>query len=305
MAKNSKALIFIGFGAVAIITGTAILCSGGFKSIMIDPTDGPLTATAAPYNAGHYQQLLLNYPEMFNCATLDDDIYANSGAEYTSYYIASEDVRDNARAYCRFHDGEQAWTFALYLPIALIVLGLAVASFLRKSGYTVGLVGVGLSAVMLAFTLLVLVHYEGHSYVPQAIQHFTDCENFDAATITEITGITTDVAATDNTAPSGTITANAYNGSLQGPVPRRGWLCTGHWDYDSDLKTAAFLVYGGAAVNFVGFLSLMIAFAYLVQPFVTPVASFAKAPAAVASFRGADDVDFDSASEYTYTDEEY
>ena len=292
MARSQKSLIFIAFGALSIIVGTVIMTAGGFKSVMIDPTDGPLTNTAAVANAGHYRQLILNYPEMFNCATLEDDVYANANAEYSPYYIADADIRDNAKAYCRFSDGEQAWTFALYLPIAIVVLALAITAFIRKSGYTLGLVGVGLSAVMLSFTLLVIVHYQGHSYIPQAINHFTDCDGFSAVTKAEITGI----------ASNGT--ASVYADSLQGPIPRRGWVCEGDWDYDSDLRTAANLVYGGAAVNFVGFLSLMLAFAYIVQPFVTPVPSFAKAPTALAS-RGADDVDFDS--DYTYSDysEEY
>mmetsp|Transcript_5119 Transcript_5119/g.11178 ORF Transcript_5119/g.11178 Transcript_5119/m.11178 type:complete len:293 (+) Transcript_5119:19-897(+) len=285
---NSKALIFLAFGAFTALIGAGLFCAGGFKSVMVDPTDGPLTNTASVANAGHFRALILNYPEIFNCATLEDDVYSNANVEYSPYYIADADVRDNAKAYCRFHDGEQAWTFALYLPLTLVMIALAVTALIRQSGFTLGLVGVGLSAVMLSFTILVVVHFQGHSYIPQAINHFTDCDGVTVATKAEITGIATTGAA------------SVYADSLQGPIPRRGWLCEEDWTYDSDLRTAANLVYGGAAVNVVGFLSLLLAFAYVVQPFVTPVAAFAKAPKAVAS-RGVDDVQFDD--EYTYTDD--
>eukprot|EP00161_Ancyromonas_sigmoides_P007506 TRINITY_DN1902_c0_g2_i1.p1 TRINITY_DN1902_c0_g2~~TRINITY_DN1902_c0_g2_i1.p1 ORF type:complete len:287 (+),score=122.67 TRINITY_DN1902_c0_g2_i1:86-946(+) len=286
MARSQKSLIFIAFGALAIIVGTCIMTAGGFKAVMVDPTDGPLTNTAAVANAGHYRQLILNYPEIFNCATLEDDVYSNANVEYSPYYIADADVRDNAKAYCRFHDGEQAWTFALYLPLTLVMIALAVTALIRQSGFTLGLVGVGLSAVMLAFTLVTLAHYQAHSYVPQALNAFTDCDGLSAVSKATTTGIATTGAA------------SSFANSLNGPSPRRGWICENDWDYDSDLNTASNLVYGGAAVSFVAYLSLLISFAYIVQPFVTPIPAFTKA----ASFRGAD-VDFDQS--YTYTDEEY
>lgn len=297
---NTKALIFLAFGIFTALIGSVILVSGGFKSIMIDPNDGPITNTAAPANAGHFQALVLNYPEMFNCETVNDDLYANSNAEYSSFYIATEDIRDAARAYCRWHDGEQAWTFALYLPLTLLILGLGVTALIRQSGFTLGLVGVGLSAVMLAFTLIIVAHYQATSAVPQARNAFTDCENISAADKITTTGIQT----TTNADGTVNYVSNTYNGSLQGPSPRRGWVCVEDWDYDSDFFTASNLVYGGAAVSIVAYLSLLIAFAYIVQPMVTPVPAFAKA-----GFRGADDVDFDSASAseytYTYSEEEY
>ena len=284
---NQKALIFLAFGAFTALIGAGLFCAGGFKSVMVDPTDGPLTNTAAVANAGHYRALILNYPEIFNCGTLDDDVYSNANAEYSPYYIADSDIRDAAKAYCRYHDGEQAWTFALYLPLTLVMLGLAVTALIRQSGFTLGLVGVGLSAVMLAFTLVTLAHYQAHSYVPQALNAFTDCDGLSAASKATTTGIATTGAA------------SIYAGSLNGPSPRRGWICENDWDYDSDLNTASNLVYGGAAVSVVAYLSLLISFAYIVQPMITPIPAFAKS----ASFRGADDVDFDST--YTYTDEEY
>jgi len=146
------------------------------------------------------------------------------------------------------------------------------------------LVGLGLSAVMILYTLIILISYQGKSQIPQALLAYTDC---------------TKVPSTS----WANLKAGAQFGSLMGPAPRRPWLCKADWSYYSALRTAANLVYGGAVTSFIGYISLLIGFAYLVQPFVVPVGpSFAKAAApASTSYRGTD-VDWDDYTDDYYTE---
>lgn len=276
---------------------------------MQNPTDGPYQAQSAVgvtnqlalNNNGHYISLLKTYPELFNWSKIRNLQKATGdlGAVSSNLVLATEVERDAATAYTKRHAGENAWIFAFYFPIALVVVGLGFTAFLRKSGYTLALTGVALSAVMIAFTLIIVVHYQAKSFVPQSLNAFTDCPS--STTVVAPAGSTGPVTVAGTAAiKAGRNFATGLNvqfGSLTGPVPRRAWLCQGEWDYDNDLRTAANLVYGGASVSFVGYIAILIGFAYLVQPFVTPIPTFAKNPAPAASgFRGAD-VDFDDYSD--------
>jgi hypothetical protein len=296
MAQN-KASTFVAIGAILAIIGVCIFCAGGYKSVMIDPEDGPLVGDAVRLNAGHYRALVLNYPEIFNCATLNDELYESAAitgsttAYPDSYYrIANEDIRDSARAYCRNHDGEQAWTFAFFLPATILVIILAFVALIRKSGYTLGLAGVGLSAFLVGFTAAILIHYQGHSYIVEAISQFSDCDDVTEATKNVIRGFQSNVVTA-----TATTSVSAFENSLFGPTPRRGWVCEDDVDYDSDLRTAAYLVYGGAAVMFFAGLFLIIGFSYVVRPIITPASAFG----VKAEFRSAD-VDFEEEYEVEY-----
>lgn len=318
--KSSLALIYIAFGTFAAILGAGILCGGGFNSVMMNPTDGPYssatavstipttvgttttaattttttttttgtttTATASNTNIvlnnGHFISLVKFYPELFNWSKIRNLRAASGdiGSVTSGIYQPQIINREASDAYTRRHAGENSWIFALYFPIVLVVVALGFVAFFRKSGYTLALVGVGLSAVMISFTLIVVVHYQAKSFVPQVNDAFTDCSGLSAVFLQNLR-------------------ANVQFGSLNGPAPRRAWLCKQDWSYDNDFKTAANLVYGGASTAFVGFISLLIGFAYLVHPFVTPVPTFAKNNAPSASVYRGSSLDFDDYSEYS------
>lgn len=309
MAFNTKALIFLVFGSFAAFLGTGIICGGGFNSVMFTPTEGPYrlstatattttstattatTTTAATttgttavvlqeqvaLNNGHYTSLLKQYPELFNWAKISDvQKLVETATLATGVAITEQVSRDAAQAYTRYHAGEQAWIFAFYLPLTLTVVVLAFIAYFRKNGYTLALVGLGLSAFMVTYTLVIVVHYQNISFVPEALNAFNDCNSVDAITRTILL---------DQTA----------FGTLTGPAPRRAWLCKQDWTYDNDFRTAANLVWGGAATCFVGYLSILLGFAYLVNPAVTPAPAFAKSAPATRSAS----LDFDDYSDYS------
>jgi hypothetical protein len=305
--KPTFALVALLFGSFAALLGLGIICGGGFNSVMQDPKGGPYAAATGGsattvgsvvtvsgttlnsninLNNGHFLGLLKQYPELFNWSDLEDIISADNNVLSTSsgLWLPADTRRESSTAYTKRHAGENSWIFALYFPFALLLVVLGFVAFFRKSGYTSSLVGLALSAFMISFTLLIVIHYQAKSFVPQSLDAFTDCSGYSTASFTELR-------------------SNVQFGSVNGPAPRRPWLCRSEWSYDNDLRTAANLVYGGAATSFVGYISLLIGFAYLIQPFVVPTPNFAKAPLpASSSYRGAD-VDFDDYSEY-YTDEE-
>jgi len=299
MAKNNKAVILLAFGTFVTFLGTGIICGGGFNSVMQVPTDGPYQDTRVPAagvgsnptiattfdNRGHYVSLLKQYPQLFNWSKIKDlQKSADVTATFSGALIDQQFNRDAANAYTQYHAGEQAWIFAFYLPIALVVVGLGFTALLRKSGHTLALVGLGLTATMITYTLIIVVHYQNISFVPEVLNAFSDCTN----------NAVVDRAALLSGSGQGLATGVAY-GTLIGPANRRAWLCKDDWTYDNDFRVAANLVWGGAATCFVGYLSLLVGFAYLVHPFVTPVPAFAKT-----ATRGAD-VDFD---DYSYDSEE-
>jgi len=304
--KDSFPLLFIGFGTFAAILGAGILCGGGFNSVMQTPTNGPYQASTAQTttqvnvagvannqivgtlnnqviaNHGHYISLLKFYPELFNWSKIRNlrNSFSDLGATAAGLTDTNQIRADATNAYTRRHAGENAWIFALYFPVMLITVALGFVAFFRTSGYTLALSGVGLSAFMITFTLIVVVHYQAKSFVPQINDAFTDCSGLSTTSLF-------------------LLKQNVQFGSLNGPAPRRAWLCRQDWTYDNDFKTAANLVYGGASVAFVGFISLLIGFAYLVSPFVRPDPTFTKNAAPAASAYRGSSVDFDTYSEYS------
>jgi hypothetical protein len=236
-------------------------------------------------NVGHFVSLLKFYPELFNWSKIRNLRAATNdvGSLSSGIFLYNSQTRSPADAYTRRHAGENAWIFALYFPLVLITTALGFIAFFRRSGYTLAVAGVGFSAIMVAFTLIIIVHYQAKSFVPQIRDAFTDCGGYSTITRANLIG-------------------GVQFGSLNGPAPRRAWLCKSDWGYYGTFITAANLVYGGASVAFVGYISLLIGFAYLVHPFVTPVPDFAKNPAPSASAYRGSSLDFDDYSDYSETD---
>jgi hypothetical protein len=305
MAHNLKALIFLIFGTVVTWLGTGLICGGGFNSVMQDPKGGPyqtstttsvtvtpttgttattvaVATTQYTLNNGHFASLLKQYPELFNWSDINNQrALIDQGADEAGVTVTDVNSRDAANAYTKLKAGEQAWIFAFYFPLCIIIAALGFTAYLRKSGYTLALVGLALSTVLLAWTIIIVVHYQNISFVPELLNAFADCGS----------------NATDRAL---LLDANVSFGTLYGPAPRRAWLCRDDWGYDNNFRVAANLVWGGAATAFVGYLSFILAFAYLVQPFVQPQPAFKS----VFVTRSADAVDFDDYSD-DYSDYDY
>jgi hypothetical protein len=297
---------------------------------MADPSeDGPETTLENVVVAGgannyrHYVAVLAYFPEIFDCDNLRD-LYtlATTDAELLSGSISTNvDIRSAAADLCWRESGNQAWIFALALPILLVFLIIAFIAAFRRSGFQAAIAGVGLSAFMLVYCALVIVHYQAQSNIPTAIQVFGDCDDFktNAVTMAAYSPSTTSqlalkdgnryITARGNTnhfdevntvSATGVVSVNFARSPARvfGLTPRRAHLCEDDWDYDNRLNTSANLVYGGIAVVAFGLLFVLTAFAYIAFPFlkVVPAANAKQMQATAPLSRG---VDY---SEYSYSD---